>query len=358
MNTNLLDGKAPESDLKSLALGVAGVNMGFGYSKLVLDGLECSFMSAMTPLNRGIEGIGQRKADPLNIVRADDGSLYEVGVDGILNSTDEPLKIMSRDWGRSVQYRMLMNAALNRMAATGKRRWVIYTGLAADHFADAEYRTFVRKLWAGESGRHVTALGDIEVIDVKVLPETAGGLVDAGSDARYAGLLASTEGAILDFGRMTVNWLPFRSGQPDANRMGSIDVGVSAVIQEVTKLVRIEAKKPELHPLDIEAAMMGVRPIYKIVKNASGELSPVVVQLDVALTKAVNTVWPKIEQAITNNLGNLRGKLVIAIGGGVHVFGDKLKSTFPEATVMLHGSAQMANARGLYKMANKALRGS
>lgn len=106
MNTNLLDEQTPESDLKSLALGVAGVNMGFGYSKLVLDGLEATFMSAMTPLNRGIEGIGQRKADPLNIVRAEDGNIYEVGVEGILNSTDEPLKIMSRDWGRSLQYRM------------------------------------------------------------------------------------------------------------------------------------------------------------------------------------------------------------------------------------------------------------
>lgn len=358
MNTNLLDGQTPESELKSLALGVAGVNVGFGFTKLVLDGVESCFMSAMTPLNRGIEGIGQRKADRLNIVRADDGSQYEVGVDGILNSTDEPLKIMSRDWGRSVQYRLLMNAALNRMAATGKRRWVIYTGLAADHFADVEYRAFVRKLWAGENGRHVTAIGDIEIIDVKVLPETAGGLVDAGSDPRYSGLLASTEGAILDFGRMTVNWLPFRPGQPDANRMGSIDVGVSAVIQEVTKLVRLEAKKPELHPLDIEAAMMGFRPIYKLVQKPNAEMSTEVVQLDVAVTKAVNMVWPKIEQAITNNLGNLRGKLVIAIGGGVNVFGVKLQDSFPEAVVMVHGSPQITNARGLYKMAQKALRGS
>lgn len=45
MDTNLLDDRTPEADLKSLALGVAGVNMGLGYSKLVLDaidlGIEC-----------------------------------------------------------------------------------------------------------------------------------------------------------------------------------------------------------------------------------------------------------------------------------------------------------------------------
>lgn len=356
MNTNILVGQTHANALACEALGVAGVNIGFGFTKTVLDGVESCFMSAMTPLNRGIDGIGGRKADRLNVVKAPDGTLYEVGIDGILNSTDEPLKIMSRDWGRSMQYSLLMKAVINRMGATNKRRWVIYTGLAADHFADEDYRLFVKKLWLGVNGKHETDHGFIEIVDVKVLPETAGGLVDASSDEAYAPLLGSTEGVILDFGRMTVNWLPFRPGQPDANRMGSIDVGVSAVIQEVTKLVRLEAKKPDLHPLDVEAAMMGVRPIYKIVKTTESAMRTEPVRLDVAMSKAVNTVWPKIEQAITNNLGNLRGKLVLAIGGGVHVFGDKLKSTFPEATVLVHESAQLTNARGLYKMARKALR--
>jgi|JI6StandDraft_1071083.scaffolds.fasta_scaffold19049_5 hypothetical protein len=102
-------------------VGIAGVNLGFGFCKLVVDGVPDIFMSALTSLNHGVDGLQTRRPNPLNVVRDAEGKTFEAGVDGVLNTTDEPLKVQSRDWGRSKHYRLLMGAVLNRLAVTGKK---------------------------------------------------------------------------------------------------------------------------------------------------------------------------------------------------------------------------------------------
>lgn len=332
-------------------LGIAGVNLGFGFCKLVLDGVEDSFMSALTPLQRRDDGLQTRQPLAVNVVEGDDGKLYEAGIDGVLGTRDEPLKVLSREWGRTRHYRLLMGAALNRMAATGKRRWSIVTGLAADHYMDAAYRADITALWAGRNGLHETRHGAIEVVSVRVMPETAGGYFELLSNRELNLLMRASSGAVVDFGRMTVNWLPFKGDQADSNRMGSVDVGVSNVIAEATKLVRAEARSPNLHPLDVEAAMLGIRPIHKIVTGEGGKVLPQPIGMDIPVTKAVSEVWPRVEQAISNNLGDLRGEVLIAIGGGAAIFGGLLRETYPASTVIVADDAQMANARGLYRLA-------
>ncbi|MBP8287899.1 MAG: hypothetical protein KAX57_13815 [Rhodoferax sp.] len=332
-------------------VGVAGVNLGFGFCKLVLDGQEHTFMSALTPLNPGVEGLASRKPARENVVMGEDGKLYEAGADGVLSSTEEPLKVLSREWARSKHYKLLMGAALNRMAATGKRQWVVVTGLAADHFKDGEYRADVARLWKGQHGKHTTPFGDVEILEVQIIPETAGGFLTLLNDKYLNSLIrAGSNGVILDFGRMTVNWLPFRGEQTDGNRFSSVDVGVSNVITEATKLVRVETRQPNLHPLDVEAAMMGMRPITKLVDGVGGRKETRVVSMEIPISKAVMEVWPRIEQAITNSLGDMRGKLLIGIGGGAHLFEPLLRDTYKQSTVEIAPQAQMTNATGMYRL--------
>lgn len=335
--------------------GIAGVNLGFGFCKLVLDGQEDSFMSVLTPLSKGAEGLSSRKVSAINVVEGDDGRQYEVGIDGVFATTGEPMKVQSRSWGRTRHYRLLMEAVLNRLAATGKRRWLIVTGLAADHYRDAAYREDVAQMWKGVNGCHHTRFGVVEVLAVRVLPETAGGFYQLMANKELNALVRTSTGAVLDFGRMTVNWLPFRRDQTDGNRMGSVDTGVSNVLAEATKWLRSDACNPTLHPLEVEAALIGTHPIYKLV-NGSGSAQPASrqVSLDISLAKAVMQVWPEIERALVGALGDLRGKLLIGIGGGARIFGDALKEAFPDSTIVLPEDAQMANARGLYGLARLA----
>lgn len=351
MNTNTYSTFTAPAFGANNSIGVAGVNLGFGFCKLVIDREEHTFMSALTPLNSGVEGLASRKPARENIVMGDDGKLYEAGVDGVLNSTEEPLKVLSREWARTKPYKLLMGATLNRMAATGKRQWVVVTGLAADHFKDAGYRADVAKLWKGVNGKHTTPFGDIEILEVQVIPETAGGFLTILNDQYLKGLiLAGSSGVILDFGRMTVNWLPFRGQQTDGNRFNSVDVGVSNVITEATKLVRAETRQPNLHPLDVEAAMMGMRQITKLVDGIGGKKEPRAVSMEIPVSKAVMEVWPRIEQAITNSLGDMRGKLLIGIGGGAQLFEPLLRETYKHSTVEIAQHAQMTNAAGMYAL--------
>ena len=351
MRTTIHPGNNTSLGLHDGDVGIAGVNLGFGFCKLVVDGVPDIFMSALTSLNQGVDGLQTRRPNPLNVVRDADGKTFEAGVDGVLNTTDEPLKVLSRDWGRSKHYRLLMGAVLNRLAAAGKKRWIIATGLAADHYKDAAYRQEISDLWSGAAGHHDTEHGSIEVIMVRVLPETAGGFFELMSSRDNNTLIRASSGAVLDFGRMTINWLPFKGDQTDANRLGSVDVGMSNVIAEATKLIRLEARNPNLHPLDVEAAMLGLRPLHKLTVGVGGRPVPTPLSLDIPITKAVAEVWPRIEQALSNNLGDLRGKLLIAIGGGAQTFGDLLQSTYKGATVLMVPDAQMSNAWGLYRMA-------
>lgn len=335
-------------------VGIAGANLGFGFCKLVLDGVEHSYMSALTQLNQGVEGLASRRPIPENVVMGDDGKIYEAGEEAVLSTTDEPLKVLSRDWARSKHYKLLMGAALNRMAMTGKREWIVVTGLAADHFKDLDYRNEVVRLWKGHHGRHVTRFGDLEILEVQVIPETAGGYLSVVSDAYLGGLVRSNaNGVVLDFGRMTVNWLPFRGEQTDGNRFGSVDVGVSAVITEATKMLRAETRQPHLHPLEVEAAMMGMRPITKLVTGHDGRKEPRTVAMDITVERAAMEVWPRIEQAISNNLGDLRGKLLIGLGGGAKLFGTFLRNAYQESVVEIAPHAQIANAKGMYMLARK-----
>lgn len=351
MNTNTHPAFNASTLGQNNSIGVVGANLGFGFCKLVIDGQEHTFMSALTRLNTGVEGLVSRKPARENIVLGDDGKLYEAGVDGVLNSTEEPLKVLSREWARSKLYKLLMGATLNRMAMTGKRQWIVVTGLAADHFKDTDYRADVAKLWKGQHGKHTTPFGDIEILDVQVIPETAGGFVTLMKDKYFNGLIrAGSNGVILDFGRMTVNWLPFRGDQTDGNRFSSVDVGVSNVINEATKLVRAETRQPNLHPLDVEAAMLGLRPITKIVDGIGGRKETRQVSMEIPLSKAVMEVWPRIEQAITNSLGDMRGKLLIGIGGGAQLFEPLIRETYKQSTIEIAPDAQMTNAQGMHNL--------
>lgn len=350
MNTTIDIGIAGLSGSPSSQIGLAGINLGFGFGKLVIEGKDHLFMSALTPLNRGVDGMAGRSMDRLNVVRDSDGKFYEVGSEGVLNSTDEPLKVLSREWARSKQYRLLMGAVLNRMAATGKRRWHITTGLAADHYRDKEYREDVSKIWSGNNGFFSTPFGDVEIESVKVLPESVGGVVELMATPQTAMLMSTSSGVVIDFGRKTTNWVPFKNGQVNGERIGSADVGISNIITEATKQVRLDAGKPTLHPLEVEAAMLGLQPIFKTVVSNSGEPEARQISIDLALSKAVNEVWPTVEQELANNLGDLRGLTIIGIGGGAKIFGQQLKRTYASSVVLLPEGAQHMNARGLYRM--------
>ena len=329
-------------------LGIAGINLGYGFSKFVLDGHEDSFMSVVTVCRQGIDNRPAIASIPLNMVTVDN-TCYEVGQAAALASWHEPQKLIARDWALSTQYRVLSKSIIQRMALMSKQRWRIYTGLAADHHKDAGYRHTVQQLWFGQNGVHHTPFGRVEIEAVKVIPETAGGFMSLMGDMAFRGPLERNAGVIIDVGRMTVNWVPFNLGTMDLSTVGSCDIGMSQVIDDLVKQLR-PMTRLTLNAVEVEAAIMGLSPI-RVPKALQGSISDEVMPIAERLEAAIDEIWPRIFQQITNQVGNLQGKVVIAIGGGAQLFEKNLKRSFPKSVVMCAPDGQFANARGLYAIA-------
>ena len=285
----------------------------------------------------------------LNLVHAN-GETFEVGMRAAVTSWDEPYRLISSHWGRSRQYRLLSQAVLNRMAFSGKKRWRIITGLAAQHFQDEAYRKDVANLWRGQNGVHNTSFGSIEVESVKVVPETLGGFMNLHSDPAMLQKIQIHQGSIVDFGTMTTNWLPFRGGKPQPNGFSSIDCGVFNVMEAATKSI-CQRGLPSTRSVELESAYLNINPLWVMTESSTGAVESE--QLDVSsdIEESAIKVWPKIEQALQNSLGETEGKLFIGIGGGVKVFKKLFEKSFRQSKLLFTTAGQMDNVRGLYLIA-------
>jgi hypothetical protein len=330
------------------SVGIAAINLGFGYTKLSLDGAEETFMSILSSQQRNIVADSDNP-NLLNIVHSN-GETFEVGMRAAVTSWEEPYRLISSHWGRSRQYRLLSQAVLNRMAFTGKKRWRIITGLAAQHFQDEAYRKDVANVWRGQNGVHNTSFGSIEVESVKVVPETLGGFMNLHSDSAMLQKIKAHQGAIVDFGTMTTNWLPFRGGKPQQNGFSSIDCGVFNVMEAATKSI-CQRGLPSTRSVELESAYLNINPLWVMTESSTGAVESE--QLDVSrdIEESAIKVWPKIEQALQNNLGEPEGKLFIGIGGGVKVFKELFEKSFRQSKLLFTTAGQMDNVRGLYLIA-------
>ncbi len=329
-------------------IGIAAINLGFGWAKISLDGQEERFMSVVSPHQKAIAMIGAKPKNQLNLVHLD-GESFEVGLDAAIESWSEPMRLISRHWGRSRQYRILAQAILNRMAFSGKKSWRIVTGLAADHYEDQQYRSDVVEVWRGSDGIHHTPYGSINILSVNIMPETAGGFVSLKADPTVREKMQALAGVVVDFGTLTTNWLPFRYGKPLTDGFKSIDIGVYKAMSLATQSVQRRAM-PNARTVDLESAFLGIQPMSILANNKDGtsQLQPLDIKGDVA--EAATKVWPQIETALKTSISNPNGMLLLGIGGGVNVYGPLLQQSFGQSTCILSEQSQMDNVRGLYTM--------
>ena len=338
-------------------IGIAAVNLGFGFTKISLDGAEDTFESIVSPHQRAISSLSDI-SNLLNIVHAD-GESFEVGMKAAAASWHEPYRLIYNRWGRHRHYRLLSQAVLNRMAFTGKKRWRIITGLAADHYQDEAYRTDVANVWCG---MHSTAFGVIEVVRAAVVPDTLAGFTTLYSSKELRRQMLSHDGYVVDFGTMTTNFLPFKLGVPQSEGFHSIDVGVFQVMDVATRSVRRRAL-PSLRSVDLESAYLNIRPLSMITIGPTGCVESHHLDVLGDVEKAAGEVWPKIEVSLRANMKNPSGILLFGIGGGVNIFGELLRKSFGDSICQFSSPSdiQMENVRGLYLIAKsraKALGGT
>ena len=83
------------SELPSLApdLGIAAINLGFGWAKISLDGVEEKFMSVISHQQKNVGMKGAESENPLNLVHCD-GEAFEVGLEAAELSWSDPTPLV------------------------------------------------------------------------------------------------------------------------------------------------------------------------------------------------------------------------------------------------------------------------
>ena len=330
-------------------IGIAAINLGFGWAKISLDGVEEKFMSVVSPQHKSVAMISAKSKNLLDLVHFN-GESFEVGVEAAVDALSEPMRLISRHWGRSQKYKILAQAILNRMAATGKKNWRILTGLAAEHYQDEQYRREVVEVWRGIGGIQNTPHGSINILSVNIVPEITGGFVSLKANPAVREKMQAVEGAVVDFGALTTNWLPFRHGRPQTDGFRSIDLGAHDAITLATQSVQRRAL-PNTKTVHVESAFLGLQPLSILVKNTDGSSELQSLDITSEVNEAAAKVWPQIEVALRINLSDPKGMLLLGIGGGVKVFGELFKKSLSESVCIFPDDAEMQNVRGLYTMA-------
>ncbi len=314
----------------------AGINVGFGFVKVATDNGEFRYASVVRELPQSDPLGAPTPAQKVKYA----GQQYEVGEDAALYGGGIQLKALHRDWATSLAYQVLAQSVIDRLSAEGTELNVA-VGLALDHFRHLPYRRKVQEFWQKTWN---TKRGEVSVLRASIVPEPMGAAAVLATDPDYEELITNSDVLLVDFGRLTTNWMRMRRGRPVPEQSGSVDCSVTAALAKATQKLAASLSRPQLDPVDVEMAWLD----RTMLLSRDPPRQPV--KVDEAIKAGARRVWPSIEQALKNSV-DARGMDVIVVGGGAGLFHDLLKESLPDSSVVVPSAdPQMINCRGFLKM--------
>ncbi len=128
----------------------AGINIGYGHTKIRTANDYVAFPSIAHPANRNFSGLG---LDRRSRIVSYNGIDYEVGQDAKLVSKQlSGGKVLRPRWLDTVQYRVFQQATFDILHEQGKADtpWTLVTGVAVEHSKDPDYLNRLQAAWVGE----------------------------------------------------------------------------------------------------------------------------------------------------------------------------------------------------------------
>ena len=322
----------------------AGINLGYGHTKLKLENAELTFASIVAVSADDFAGLG---FDRKNRKTRFQGKTYEVGTGaGQLEWTAGGGKEVYPKWGGSPTYRVLQQAVIDAMAdaSTGEEPWRIVTGVAVDHYRDKAYVAQLTGMW---TGLHASSSGKpVEIVGARVVPEPVGAywyvLLSNPEVKRIAELGRVT---VVDVGYYTTDWVTVdRMALIDGESSG-VNRGMYVFYQDLQGRIRDHTGNT-YNLSEIEQAFLGDRTLLD--KRDT---------LDIAEWRksVIDTNGPRVVSALRSSLGEAQasGRLYILAGGGADIIRPFLTDLGLGSEVQVAEDPQMANARGYWMMARR-----
>ena len=322
-------------------MSVIGLDVGYSNLKIAVGDVETVPRvmvrpAGAAPLDRLGERIGARHLP--------DAVIVDVGGQRWA-ATVEPARF--EGWQRSLHadytatpaYRALVKAAL----VLSERPLVecLVTGLPVEQARDPKRREALRRALIG---RHATESGNIDVADVRIVPQPVGALVDLlWSDLAAQTLTRIEEGTVLvlDAGFYSFDWALVVAGELRRGASGTSLEAMSVLLERAAERIA-EQRGGRPQPLALEAALRRGQE-HLLVLGERVALKPVLAD---AADEVADVAMEALRQALRRECSHV--DLVVVTGGGGALYGRRVSALCPGAEVRLARDPVGANARGFF----------
>lgn len=226
---------------------VRAIDVGYGNTKFVAfhkpgSAIQCSIFPSITPQASGGEdlngGIFQRR----NTVKIEiDGVTYEVGKDARLAQDASYGRALTADYSLSDAYMSLLRGAIFYMGVSKIDMLVV--GLPVNTFQThgaelAKRLKCAHKIPVNTNGQpSATETVEVEVLDVRVLPQPIGAFFDYSISNDLYSSMKSQMNLVIDPGFFTLDWVVSQGVKTVNARSGAHSGGMSAVLSAMAEAI-------------------------------------------------------------------------------------------------------------------------
>lgn len=323
----------------------AGINIGYGHTKIRTHEDYTVFPSVSSPANTTFTGLGlDRKTRTVQFK----GVAYEVGEDAALLSNDPSGgKVCRPRWLDSIPYQVLRQATIDVLheSSPDDSDWTVVLGVAVEHFKDSAYVEKLRSAWLGNL---VTSSGKtIRVSACQVVPEPMGAYWSLTlSDKDLKARSKDSTVLVIDIGYYTTDWIAIHDNHLVPGLSSGVNQGMHALFLELQRHLQVTYGQT-IDLVQLESIVRNQKPI-RIRGQETG--------LDHILSPALERVMPRIASLVLESIlpATQRDVVFILTGGGASLLKPYLCESLPNGTFYSSGNPQQDNADGYWMLA-KAL---
>lgn len=316
---------------------VRALDVGYGAVKFVVghhpgQPVVCQKFPSLAPIaSRTDLSAGSLRGRETVVVEVD-GRKYEVGPDAECALPTYHTRVLNPHFSDTPEYLALARGALTLMRAPTIDKLIL--GLPVSNFAMK--RASVEARLSGS-----LALGEghaIHIRSVATLAQPVGGLIAYVVENNAGHWAKGQVNLVVDPGFFTYDYVVTNGLIPIENRSGSVNAGVSAVLQHVANAISERIGEPYDNLLAIEQSLASGRKL-----GLFGQEEPLERFVD---PRALHPVEEAV-LAMINKVGTGADfKNVVLVGGGANLYLPQLRRRLPRHNIHVVDAPEFANVRG------------
>ena len=246
---------------------------------------------------------------------------------------------LHEDYATTPAYQALAKAGLTLSGYRHIDR--VVTGLPVAQAAEPKRRdALLRTL----TGRHSTAGGEIEVDEVRIVPQPVGAYVDlvwSATDPQVLERIEDGSVLVLDAGYYSLDWALVSEGELRRSASGTSLEAMSVLLEHAARRLAAQAGgKP--NPAALEAALR----TGKASISQAGRRYRLADMLAGPASEVAPVALEALRQALRREVAGV--DLVLLAGGGGTLYGEGMRDLFPGALTVVPETPVAANARGFF----------